>query len=279
MRALVPPSDLEREICLAGNFRIHLRGVFSATLGEEWDTQGQVTREEFHHIELPLCGQRAIVHGGEIFPLQPGEVWFLPGNTLYERRWQSVCEVLLIKVSCEWLPGVDPLFDWRERGPRKMASFNLTEWSEWLKPEKNVGMVEVLHLRGSVLAWIAKAVPELAEVVRSHLASHMQFSKVLAMVESELGANIRVAALAKLHGASVDAFSSAFTRSMGMSPKDYILRRLNSEAQRLMMNTDLKIKEIADRLRFNDEFHFSRFFKRMNGAPPSDWRRRMRYVG
>jgi YesN/AraC family two-component response regulator len=36
--------------------------------------------------------------------------------------------------------------------------------------------------------------------------------------------------------------------------------------------SDKKMKEIAETLRFNDEFYFSRFFKKMNGLSPSAYR-------
>ena len=69
-------------------------------------------------------------------------------------------------------------------------------------------------------------------------------------------------------------FSTAFSRSTGISPKDYLTRRLNQEALRWVINSDLKMKEIADKLRFSDEYYFSRFFKKLNGCSPVAYRRR-----
>ncbi len=42
---------------------------------------------------------------------------------------------------------------------------------------------------------------------------------------------------------------------------------------RLLLNSDLKIKEVASQLRFFDEFHFSRFFRSANGLAPLQYRR------
>ena len=61
-----------------------------------------------------------------------------------------------------------------------------------------------------------------------------------------------------------------------MSPKEYLTRRINQEALQWVINSDLKMKEIADKLRFSDEYYFSRFFQRLNGAPPSRYRRNFR---
>jgi AraC-like DNA-binding protein len=171
---------------------------------------------------------------------------------------------------------VDPLLDWRDRGPRKAGVFDLDEWRQWVAPDRKFGVVELLRLRGCLLSWIAMAVPELDGIVSGHLATHMQFSKVFDLIESKLGADIRITSLAKAHGVTVDAFSLAFSRSTGISPKEYITRRINQEALALVINTDLKMKEIADKLRFNDEFYFSRFFKNMNGCSPSHYRGQIR---
>lgn len=276
VRALVNHSSFERECRLAGRFRIHLLGMYAATVGTEWDSKGRREGDFLHHIELPLTGSRTIVQNGKSYELSPGEIWFLPGNTPVERRCDSLCEVLFFKFCCEWLPGVDPLLDWPDRGPRKAGAFDAAEWREWLAPGRKFGVVELLRLRGCLLSWIAMAVPELDEVVSGHLSTHMQFAKVFDLIESKLGADIRISSLAKAHGVSVDAFSAAFSRSTGISPKEYITRRINQEALALVINTDLKMKEIADKLRFNDEFYFSRFFKNLNGCSPSLYRSQMR---
>jgi YesN/AraC family two-component response regulator len=36
------------------------------------------------------------------------------------------------------------------------------------------------------------------------------------------------------------------------------------------------MKEIAEKLSFSDEYYFSRFFQKLNGAPPSRYRREFR---
>ncbi len=276
VRTLVSHSNLERECRLAGRFRIHLLGMYSATVGTEWDSHGRQEGDYLHHIELPLSGVRTIVQNGRSHQLKPGEVWFLPGNTPVERRCRSECEVLFFKFCCEWLPGVDPLLDWQDRGPRQAGMFDIGEWRQWVAPGRKFGVAELLRLRGCLLSWIAQAVPGLDEVITGHLSTHMQFSKVFDLIESKLGADIRISTLAKAHGVTVDAFSMAFSRSTGISPKEYITRRINQEALALVINTDLKMKEIADRLRFNDEFYFSRFFKNLNGCSPSRYRSQIR---
>jgi AraC-like DNA-binding protein len=272
IRALISHSELERDLWFAGKFRIHLRGLFSATVGAEWDSHGKSESDFLHHIEMPLSGVRSIVHQGEVFEIHPGDLWFFPGNTPVERRCSCVCDVLFIKFCCEWLPGVDPLLDWGNRGPRKIGTFSLEEWQPWVQVDRQFRMVELLHLRGSILNWLAQVIPELDEVISKHLATHMQFSKAFTLIENRLGADLRLAAIAEEQGMSVDSFSAAFTRNIGIGPKEYISRRIYEKALIMVGHSDKKMKEIAETLRFNDEFYFSRFFKKMNGLSPSAYR-------
>lgn len=276
VRTLVNNSSAARECHLAGKFRIHLLGMYAAEVGTEWDSRGRREGDYLHHIELPLSGRRTIVHQGRPCELSPGTVWFLPGNTPVERRCSERCEVLFFKFCCEWLPGVDPLLDWPGRGPRQAGVFDPGYWRDWTKPGRQFGVAELLHLRGTLLSWMALAVPELDRVISSHLATHMQFSKVFDTIEQHLGADLRMSVIARAHGTGVDAFSVAFSRATGISPKEYLTRRINQEALSLVINTDLKMKEIADKLRFSDEFYFSRFFKKLNGCSPSVYRQKLR---
>ncbi len=79
--------------------------------------------------------------------------------------------------------------------------------------------------------------------------------------------------IAKQMGLSYDAFRRRFARIIGLTPMQYRSRFLIECACRLMHETHLSIKEIAFRLGFFDEFHFSRRFKQIVGRSPKEFRR------
>jgi AraC family transcriptional activator of pobA len=72
---------------------------------------------------------------------------------------------------------------------------------------------------------------------------------------------------------SPDAFSKKIKKQFSRSPSTLINERVILEAKKLLHLTYRSIKEIALELNFDDEFYFSRYFKKNVGVSPSYYRR------
>ena len=68
-------------------------------------------------------------------------------------------------------------------------------------------------------------------------------------------------------------FRRKFRAATGAPPHEYVLQSRVSEARRLLGETDLPIKSIAQGLGYNDVYFFSRQFKKFAGVPPALYRR------
>ncbi len=273
-RLLYLNYNVPREYQLADQFLIHFMGMAYAVLGTEWGMGGENQSDYLHHIDISLGGVRQVIYKGRTYHLKPGEVWFLPGRMPVQLRCEDRAEAVYFSLATEWLPGVDPLLEWTNPEPRLAGTCDVQEWRDWLKSDPVIGVAEILRIRGKLASWVASAIPELEDLLSHHLKLNTQFTEVFGLIKKELSANLSLARLAQAHGTTVKAFSAAFTRSMKTSPGDYVARRLNEQALHLVINTNLRMKEIADKLKFTDEFYFSRFFKKMNGASPSIYRRK-----
>ena len=64
-----------------------------------------------------------------------------------------------------------------------------------------------------------------------------------------------------------------FKNAYGVTPYAYLLGKRLDLAKQLLRDTNLSIKEIADKLCFSDEYYFSNVFKKKNGMPPTAYRR------
>jgi AraC-like DNA-binding protein len=273
-QTLFSESAFQKGQELVERFRIHLVGVYYAEVGPSWDSGGVGEGDFLHHIDLVCSGCRQVVHEGRVTELAPGAAWFLPGSTPVERRCAEPCKLYFIKFRCEWLPGVDPLLDWPGRRPIRLGQWDETFFRKLRQSGQAMDVKSLMLLQSQIYIWLAKALTDLEEIIGKHLLSHSRFERVFELMEQGLGADLRVNDLAAASKLPASAFSMAFSRNVGMSPKAWLSRRLNQEAIRLLIQSDVTTKEVAQQLKFNDEYHFSRFFKRLNGVAPTLYRQK-----
>ena len=64
-----------------------------------------------------------------------------------------------------------------------------------------------------------------------------------------------------------------FKKIFGITPYTYVLSKKIEFAQKLLIDTNLSIKEIATKLCFADEYYFSNIFKEKTGKTPTEYRK------
>ncbi|WP_117191299.1 AraC family transcriptional regulator [Rhizobium terrae] len=118
----------------------------------------------------------------------------------------------------------------------------------------------VEHGCGDTTGWIA--------AVRSP-----DVGRVLAAIHLQPDRDWSVAALARLMGASRSGFAERFLKVVGETPARYVARVRMHQA-RLWLKDGERVAIVAERLGYDAEASFSRAFKRIIGAPPSQFRRK-----
>lgn len=83
-------------------------------------------------------------------------------------------------------------------------------------------------------------------------------------------------AVARDVGLSYENFRKRFAQHTGEAPGQYQKRRRLERACAAIYHGERSIKQIAAELGFCDVFHFSKAFKQVVGATPSEYRRRVR---
>ncbi|RFM29399.1 AraC family transcriptional regulator [Chitinophaga silvisoli] len=91
-------------------------------------------------------------------------------------------------------------------------------------------------------------------------------------MQQQLSATLTVEDLAKKIGLSPSHFSSLFKQATGMSPLNYFIHLKLQKACLLLYTTDMKIKDVAVAIGYDDPFHFSRLFKKSMDVSPEQYR-------
>lgn len=94
---------------------------------------------------------------------------------------------------------------------------------------------------------------------------------------SRLTEDVSLSEVAAIANLSLAHFSSAFKRSMGISPHAWFRRQRVDRAKGLLLNSDLSLSAIAQSVGFANQSAFGTAFKRETGWTPAAWRRMRSY--
>ncbi|OGV39346.1 MAG: hypothetical protein A2020_08950 [Lentisphaerae bacterium GWF2_45_14] len=78
--------------------------------------------------------------------------------------------------------------------------------------------------------------------------------------------------MAKKMKMSESSFTHLSKKNLGASPAKVLLSCRMERAAELLKGTKMSVKEVSDSLAFEDQFHFSKAFRKHFGTPPSVFR-------
>jgi AraC family transcriptional regulator len=105
-----------------------------------------------------------------------------------------------------------------------------------------------------------------------------QTERVIDFVEANLGLKVATEEMANVVALSKSHFSRAFKRSLGYSPMAYVVVRRVERAKLMMTSTGERLADIALACGFADQSHLNRYFRRVVGKSPGQWRRMSQYA-
>ena len=173
-----------------------------------------------------------------------------------------------------------PVFDlWRSQGLLDPARpvFRCDPVDTWLPRLESVpdaprtpgsSLAEVCRLQEVLAAMLAQA-----NVAEAAVGDRRLLARACALLGSDLERDLDLPGLARRLGAPYESFRKQFTRLMGTPPARWRSARIIERACELMQRGGMPDKQIAARLGFCDEFHFSRRFKEITGRSPRAFRK------
>lgn len=126
---------------------------------------------------------------------------------------------------------------------------------------------QVDHARIDALADFADRVRQLREQKVSRTIAACQN-----YIYNHLYEEITLENLARLTGLNGQYLSQRFKKELGVSFRDYLAERRIEEARSLIKHARRPLSEIASRLCFHDQSHFTKAFKKRTGMTPQQYR-------
>lgn len=127
----------------------------------------------------------------------------------------------------------------------------------------------------ATLIRIADAVAPVASPGRAQV----YLAKFSAEVERSFREHLPLSHYAAMLGISAAHLNALCRQHAGHSALDLIHARQGLEARRHLLHTEMTVREIADLLGFADPAYFTRFFRRLTGLSPREFRQQAGTVG
>ena len=246
---------------------------------EQWDNNAPHIAP-FNRFYYILKGNATIRVRGENLLLQEKHAYILPiGILLQLIRPKMIFEHIYLHFNAILPGGGDffSFFDCPFELPGDLLSGCLPAkwWRNFPFGNQN-GILDELNreaiLRLLINPFIAEGIkrtPEKEEALE-------RFEKVIAHIEKNCHKQIKTAELAAMTYLHPTYFSNLFTKHFGVPPKRYISQVRIRKAQYILGNSATPIKNIAEKIGYNDELYFSRIFKQFVGISPTAYRHQRR---
>jgi len=209
---------------------------------------------------------------GTVFPVRPGHVSVEPPDTpLVWRYDQETCPHYYVHFA---LP----------QGRARTAMPVMQDLGESFEDvcdelELLIGLYSSHRARAEVRLWdllLRLSSPQNGSVATSLSGLPYAVQTAVAIIENEIGTNIRAAALSRRVAVSHNHLIRMFQRAFGCGIAEYVRRRRAAKALPLLERSNLPIKSIATEVGLSDLQQFNKFARRMWGAAPSEVRKRAR---
>ncbi|HEY3453175.1 MAG TPA: AraC family transcriptional regulator [Bryobacteraceae bacterium] len=216
-------------------------------------------------------------------PVLPETFRLIPSGKPHVGSWREGSEVIVFLLHTRQL---------------EMASDELLHRGKYELAEEIWGADSVVHSVASVLRkeFLSRTSDSLfLEALRTVLAGHLVRSfgsssarraggrlaprllrQVMEMIEENLDAGVSIQELAKHCSMGTHHFTQLFKASTGCSPYKYVLDLRIARAKDLLATTSLTLAEIAYKLGFASQSHFTTTFRQHTQFTPQRYRRSVR---
>lgn len=225
----------------------------------------------FNRLYFVTKGEAVIQCGMEQIWLEPGKMYLIPLNNTCDYICSNMLHKFYIHFRLEFIPGHD-LFEGYRKCEGLPYETNLVE--ELISGGVQGTIGGLLRCKGILFSCISRFLKSNLGYLNAQLKISSKYEILYNYIMNNCNAELRVNKTAQYLNLPMVNLSKNFKNDVGITLKKFLDEKVIQKAEELLLVTDKTVKEIAYELKFTDEFHFSRFFKRYAGISPSLYRQR-----
>ena len=249
--------------------------IFHLAQKVQADSRTPVIRRKNYEVctvEYVTQGSGFLRSNGEYFVIPADSVYFLHKGSTHEYwpeksdPWHKLCFV----VDGEFMDYLFQLYDLNQIHFIPEAKELRSYFESFLELDSSIPR---FHEKASVIfhSFLEACGAHLARKEEKIPASVQKLKKT---IEESLDKPFKLAAYCQQEKISQAYAVRLFHRHCSCSPVEYLLQKKLEMAQSLLHYSQLSVKEIADRLAFSDQYHFSTFYKKRTGESPTSFRKK-----
>jgi AraC-like DNA-binding protein/mannose-6-phosphate isomerase-like protein (cupin superfamily) len=236
-----------------------------------------------YEIHYFLGGQGSFLNGSRKYVLEPGTLFISPPEVKHRIEASDTEHPITYYAVLMELDEADgeirDLFTDEIRWNRKHAIGD--RYRFFFEEIREKTFSEDTLLRRSALHQLVSFIYLLASEDRGADPGHQDnahIEKALRYMQERVFVKTRLSRLAGRLNLSEEYFIRLFRRKLRTTPMKYLMKLRIEAATSMLISSDALVYQIADRLQFHSEFHFSRTFKRHTGYSPREYRNRYRQL-
>lgn len=223
-------------------------------------------------IYLTESGDAEAKMSGRSLAHRPGSLMLLtPGLTLHERIGAAPWSVGYIMLSGGWAAHLAGLVEEREPGG-SVYSPSPPAWQRQFREMLDIGFEQAAGWEWRFLSACAALFGSIARYPPSEEGADRLLDEVDRLLNSDPYRCWTRDTLATALGLTQRQLTYRFEKAVGCAPALWLRRRRVAAARRLLSEGH-SVAKTAETLGFANPYHFSRLFKSITGAPPSEMRR------
>ncbi|WP_339233765.1 AraC family transcriptional regulator [Paenibacillus sp. FSL R5-0517] len=220
----------------------------------------------------------------QIYEVQQGMLFYMaPGAQMrMESSQQSPLTISMILFDCCALPYITP--EWQS--PQPMHRMNIPFFSKHyseqaLRLDHAFNEITESWLLGNHYREMVSCALLLKLIATLHRPDHFPatrdttsiFFRIKEELETRFAEKLYIRDIANKHAISESYLRKIFMNHLGRSPKDYLTEVRLRQSERYLTYTNYTFKRISSACGYNDEYHFSKAFRKWKGISPSVYRK------